>query len=58
MALKAGRGSPLAERNGFNEDDGIQNSPMGLESCERDSCSMDSGGGDRRKEKEKRYEDD
>ena len=58
MALKAGRGSPLAERNGYNEDDGIQNSPMGLESCERDSCSMDSGGGCRRKEKEKRYEDD
>ena len=42
MALKAGWGSPLAIRNGFDEDDGFQNSPLGLESCERDGCSMDS----------------
>ena len=37
-----GWGSPLAVRNGFDEDDGFQNSPLGLESCERDGCSMDS----------------
>ena len=51
MALKAGRGSPLAERNGFDEDDGFQNSPLGLESRERDGCSMGSRGKGRRKEK-------
>ena len=53
MALKAMRGSPLAERNGFDEDDDFQNSPLGLESCGKDSCSMGSGGGGRRKENEK-----
>jgi len=30
MALKAGWGSLLAERNGFNEDDGFQNLPLGV----------------------------
>ena len=59
MALKAGWSSPLAVRNGFDEDDGFQNLPLGLESRERDGCSMDSMGKGRRKEKEKRrYEDD
>ena len=58
MALKAGRGSPLAERNGFDEDDGFQNSPMGSESREKDGCSMGSRGKGRKKEKKKRYEDD
>ena len=59
MALKAGWGSPLAIRNGFDKDDGFQNSPLGLESRERDGCSMGSRGKGRRKEKEKRrYEDD
>ena len=53
MALKAGRGSPLAERNGFDEDDGFQNSPMGSESREKDGCSMGSRGKGRRKENEK-----
>ena len=53
MALKAGRGSPLAVRNGFEEDDGFQNSPLGLESYGKDSCSMGSGGKGRRKENEK-----
>ena len=57
MALKAGRGSPLAERNGFNEDDGFHNSPMGSESREKDGCSMGSRGKGRKKER-KRYEDD
>jgi len=42
MAMKAGRGSPFAERNGFDEDYGFQNSPGGLESRERDGCSMGS----------------
>ena len=54
MALKAEQGSPLAERNGFDEDDGFQNSPLGLESLERDGCSMGSRGKGRRKEKEKK----
>jgi len=59
MALKAGWGSPLAVRNGFDEDDGFPNSPLGLESRERDGCSMGSRGKGRRKEKEKiRYKDD
>ena len=29
MALKVGRGSPLAKRSGFDENDGFQNSPLG-----------------------------
>jgi len=44
MALKAGRGSPLAERNRFDEDDGFQNLPLGLESREKIGCSMGSRG--------------
>ena len=31
----------------------LENSPIGVESCGKDSCSMGSGGGGRRKEKEK-----
>ena len=58
MAMKAGRGSPLAVRNGFNEDDGFQNSPLGSESYGKDGCSMGSRGKGRKKEKEKGYEDD
>ena len=59
MALKARRGSPFAERNGFDEDDGFQDSRLGLEGHGRDGCSMGSRGKGRRKEKEKRrYEDD
>ena len=58
MALKAGRGSPLAVRNGFEEDDGFQNSPLGLESYGKDICSMGSGGKGRRKEKEKEKKED
>ena len=53
MALKTRRGSPLAERNGFDEDGGFQISPMGVESHEKDGCSMGSGGKGRIKEKEK-----
>ena len=44
MALKAARGSLLAERNGFDEDDAFQNSPLELEGCGKDGCSMGSGG--------------
>ena len=58
MALKTGRGSLLAERNEFDEDDGFQNSLLGLESREKDGCSMGSRGKGRKKEKEKGYEDD
>ena len=54
MALKAGWGPPLTVRNGFDEDDGFQDSPLGLESHERDGCSMGSRGKGRRKEKEKK----
>ena len=53
MALKVGQGSPLVERNGFDEDGGFQNSPLGLESHEKDGCSMGSRGSGRNKEKEK-----
>ena len=53
MALKAGQGSLFAERNGFDEDDGFQNSPLGLESREKDGCSMGSRGSGRNKENEK-----
>ena len=59
MALKAGWGSLLAVRNGFDEDDGFQDSRLGLEGRGRDGCSMGSRGKGRRKEKEKRrYDDD
>ena len=44
MALKVGRGSALAERNGFDEDGGFQNWPLGLESCAKDGYSMGSRG--------------
>jgi len=53
MALKAGWGSPLAVRNAFDEDEGFPNSPLGLESREKDGCSMGSRGKGRRKQKEK-----
>jgi hypothetical protein len=53
MALKAGRGSPLAEMNGFDEDGDSQNSPLGVESCGKDGCSIDSGGRGRIKENQK-----
>jgi len=53
MALKAGWGSPLAERNGFDEDGDFHNSPLGVESCGKDGCSMGSGGKGRIKENEK-----
>ena len=52
-------GFTACRKNGFDEDDGFQNLPLGLESRERDGCSMGSRGNCRRKEKEKRrYEDD
>ena len=53
MALKTRRGSPLAERNGFDEDGGFQNSPLGVESRGKDGCSMGSEGRGRIKENEK-----
>ena len=53
MALKAEQGSPLAERNGFDEDDGFQNSPLVFETREKDGCSMGSRGKGRTKGKEK-----
>ena len=53
MALKIGRGSPLAKRNGFNEDGGFKILPLRVESHEKDGCSMGSGGKDRIEEKEK-----
>ena len=31
----------------------LENSPIGVESCGKDSCSMGSGGGGRKKEKKK-----
>ena len=49
MAIKPGSSSWLDEGDG----DGLENSPLGVESCGKDSCSMGSGGRDRRKEKEK-----
>ena len=52
-ALKVERGSPLVERNGFDEDGGFQNSPLGIESRGKDDCSMGSGGRGRIKEKDK-----
>jgi len=53
MALKEGWGSPLAEWNGFDEDGGFQNSPLGVESRGKDGCSMGSEGRGRIKENEK-----
>ena len=49
MAIKPGSSSWLDEGDG----DGSENSPLGVESCGKDSCSMGSGGKGRRKEKEK-----
>ena len=49
MAIKPGSSSWLDEEDG----DGSENSPIGVESCRKDSCSMHSGGRGRRKEKEK-----
>ena len=40
---KEGWGSPLAEWNGFDEDGGFQNSPLGVESRGKDSYSMIAG---------------
>ena len=54
MVIKPGPSSWLDEEGG----DGSENSPIGVESCEKDSCSKGSGGRGRIKEKEKRrYED-
>ena len=47
MAIKPGSSSWL------DEEDGSKNSPIGVESCGKDSCSKGSGGKGRRKEKEK-----
>ena len=49
MAIKLGSSSWLDEEDG----EGSENSPIGVESCGKDSCSMGSGGRGRRKEKEK-----
>ena len=49
MAIKPGSSSWLDEEDG----DGSENSPIGVESCGKDNCSMGSGGKGRRKEKEK-----
>ena len=49
MAIKLGSSSWSDEEN----DNGSEYSPLGVESCGKDGCSMDSGGGGRRKEKEK-----
>ena len=55
MVIKPGPSSWLDEEGG----DGSENSPIGVESCEKDSCSKGSGGRGRIKEKEKRrYKDD
>ena len=40
MAIKPGSSSWLGEE----DDDGSENSPLGVESCGKDSCSMGSGG--------------
>ena len=53
LGFEGRMGFTLAVRNGFDEDDGFQNSPLGLESRERDGCSMGSRGKGRRKGKEK-----
>ena len=49
MAIKPGSSSWLDEEDG----DGSENSPLGVESNGKDSCSMGSGGEGRRKENEK-----
>ena len=49
MATKPGSSSWLDEEAG----DGSENSPIGVESCGKDSCSKGSGGKGRRKEKKK-----
>jgi len=49
MVIKPGPSSWLDEEGG----DGSENSPIGVESCEKDSYSKGSGGRGRRKEKEK-----
>ena len=49
MAIKLGSNSWLDEEDG----DGSKNSPIGVESCGKDSCSMGSWGKGRRKKKEK-----
>ena len=49
MAIKLGLSSWLDEEDG----DGLENSPIGVESCGKDSGSMGSGGKGRRKENEK-----
>ena len=49
MAMKPGSCSWLDEE----DDNGSENSPLRVESCGKDGCSMGSGGGGRRKENEK-----
>ena len=49
MAIKPGSSSWLDEE----DDNGSENSPLGVESYGKDSCSMGSGGGGRNKENEK-----
>ena len=49
MAIKSGSSSWLDEEDG----DVLENSPIGVESCGKDSCSMGSGGKGRKKENEK-----
>ena len=49
MAIMPGSSSWLDEGDG----DGLENSPLGVESCGKDSYSMGRGGRGRRKEKEK-----
>ena len=50
MAIKPGSSSWLDEEDG----DGSENSPIGVESCGKDSCSKGSGGRGRRKKKDTR----
>ena len=54
MAIKPGSSSWLDEGDG----DGLENSPLGVESCGKDSCFMGSGGKCRIKTKRKGYEDE
>ena len=49
MAIKSGSSSWLDDE----DSDGSENSPLGVESREKDKCSMGSGGKDRRKENKK-----
>ena len=49
MAIKPRSSSWLDEEDG----NGSENSPIGVESCGKDSCSKGSGGRGRRKENEK-----